>query len=142
MLMTFAFGAAARATSAARSITSVLDTRPDRTTASALTATSISSPGNSCCSCCSSAVIGCSTTRSYCTRWSPPHTIRLIVPGALPSMRISRGCTTTASATAGLVTAMRVTSKSVVRTVERPAVSDTRGTRRLPPRWRLRRAPP
>ena len=48
--------------------------------------------------------------------------IRLIVPGALPSIRISRGWTTVASAIAGLVIAMRVTSKSVVRTVERPAV--------------------
>ena len=53
-----------------------------------------------------------------------PQTIRLIVPGALPSIRISRGCTTVASATAGLVTAMRVMSKSVVSTVDRPAVSD------------------
>ena len=52
------------------------------------------------------------------------------MPGALPSIRISRGCTTTASAIAGLVTAMRVTSKSVVSTVERPAVSATRGSRR------------
>ena len=39
MLMTFAFGAAALATSAARSITWVLDTRPDRMMASALSAT-------------------------------------------------------------------------------------------------------
>ena len=39
--------------------------------------------------------------------------IRLTVPGALPSIRISRGCTTTASAIAGFVTAMRVMSKSV-----------------------------
>ena len=49
------------------------------------------------------------------------------MPGALPSIRISRGCTTTASATSGLVMAMRVTSKSVVTTVERPAVSCTCG---------------
>ena len=44
------------------------------------------------------------------TRSLPPQTIRLMVPGALPSMRISRGWTTVASATAGLVTAIRVTS--------------------------------
>ena len=56
-----------------------------------------------------------------------PQTIRLTVPGALPSIRISRGATTTASAIAGFVMAMRVTSKSVPTTVERPAVSCTRG---------------
>ena len=48
--------------------------------------------------------------------------IRLTVPGALPSTRISRGWTTTASAIAGFVMAMRVMSKSVDITVERPAV--------------------
>ncbi len=79
------------------------------------------------CSCCSSDVIGCSTTTSYWVRLELPQTIRLTVPGALPSIRISRGCTTTASAMAGLVTAMRVTSKSVEMTVERPAVSGTFG---------------
>ena len=41
-----------------------------------------------------------------------PQTIRLTVPAPLPSTRISRGLTTTASATAGLVTAIRVMSKS------------------------------
>ena len=51
--------------------------------------------------------------------------IRLIVPGLLPSMRISRGRTTIASATAGLVTAMRVTSKSGLMMVDRPAVTFT-----------------
>jgi len=38
---------------------------------------------------------------------------KLTVPGPLPSISTSRGWTTTASATAGSVTAMRVTSKSV-----------------------------
>ena len=52
--------------------------------------------------------------------------IRLIVPGALPSISTSRGCTTTASAIAGFVTAMRVMSNSVASTVDRPAVSTTR----------------
>ena len=50
-----------------------------------------------------------------------------MVPAALPSMRISRGRTTVASATSGLVTAIRVTSKSVDTMVERPAVTETCG---------------
>ncbi len=50
------------------------------------------------------------------------------MPGDLPSTRISRCWTTTASATAGLVTAMRMISKSVRNTVDRPAVSTTRST--------------
>ena len=54
--------------------------------------------------------------------------IRLIVPEDLPSMSTSRGATTVASATAGFVTAMRVMSKSVCRTVERPAVRVMRST--------------
>src|SRR5687767_2351016 len=127
MLRTFAFGAAARATSAARSMTAVDEARPDSTIASALTVTLIGSPGKSCRSCCSSAAIGCSITRSYCSRRSPPQTMRLIVPGALPSIRISRGRTTTASAMVGLVMAIRETSNSVVSTVDRPAVSVTFG---------------
>src|SRR4029453_8256767 len=45
-----------------------------------------------------------------------------------PSTRISRDCTTTASATAGLVMAIRTTSKSTGSTVDRPAVSTTRST--------------
>ena len=45
---------------------------------------------------------------------------------AFPSMRISRGATTVASATPGLVIAMRVTSNSVDRTVDRPAVTTMR----------------
>ena len=52
--------------------------------------------------------------------------IRLMVPGALPSISTSRGWTTSASAIAGLVTAIRVMSKSVVSTVERPVVRSTR----------------
>ena len=47
------------------------------------------------------------------------------MPGALPSIRTSRGWTTVASAIAGLVIAIRVMSKSVGKTVERPAVSVT-----------------
>src|SRR5262245_31740993 len=43
-------------------------------------------------------------------------------------MSTSRGCTTTASAMDGSVIAMRVMSKSVCSTVDRPAVSDTRLT--------------
>src|SRR5262245_44700703 len=53
------------------------------------------------------------------------------VPAALPSIRTSRGSTTTASAMAGLVRAMRVTSKSVVNTVERPTVRVTRAVATL-----------
>src|SRR5262245_12750248 len=94
--------------------------------ASSLTPTLIASPGNSACSCCSSALIEGSTTTSYCFRLSAPHTIRLTVPDFLPSTRISRGCTTTASAMSGLVTAMRVISKFVGTTVDRPAVTTTR----------------
>src|SRR6266508_3971480 len=52
--------------------------------------------------------------------------IRLTVPAALPSISTSRGWTTTASATAGFVTAMRVTSNSIESTVDRPAVRRTR----------------
>ena len=52
--------------------------------------------------------------------------IRLMVPGALPSISTSRGWTTSASAMAGLVTAIRVMSKSVVSTVDRPVVRSTR----------------
>jgi hypothetical protein len=47
--------------------------------------------------------------------------MRLIVPGALPSISTSRGWTTTASAIIGSVTAIRVMSKSVASTVDRPA---------------------
>ena len=93
--------------------------------ASSLTLTAMFSPGKSVCSCCSSVVIAGSTTTSYCLRWSAPQTIRLTVPAFLPSTRISRGCTTTASATSGLVMAMRVTSKSVATTVDRPDVTTT-----------------
>ena len=128
MLITERLVPAALAISAARSITLVLETCPDRTVASSLVLTSMRSPGNSACSCCCSAATGCSTTRSYWVRReSPPHTIRLIVPAVLPSMRISRGATTVASATAGLVRAIRLTLKSVVSTVERPAVTMIRG---------------
>ena len=123
MLITERLVPAALAISAARSITLVLETFPDRTVASSLVLTSMRSPGNSACSCCCSAATGCSTTRLYWVRREAPHTIRLIVPAALPSIRISRGATTVASATAGLVKAIRVTSKSVVSTVERPAVT-------------------
>ncbi len=126
MLMTLPLGVAACATSATRSITCVLDTRPDSTTASPLSATWMSSRGNSCWSCCSSAGTGCCTTRSCWVRRSAPQMIRLIVPGALPSISTSRGCTTSASAMAGLVTAIRVMSKSVVSTVDRPVVRSTR----------------
>ena len=94
---------------------------------SSLVLTWMSSPGNSICRFCCSAVTGCSTTRSYCVRPLAPHTIRLIVPAALPSIRISRGWTTVASAIAGFVIAIRVMLKSVASTVERPAVSDTFG---------------
>src|SRR6476469_2281824 len=52
--------------------------------------------------------------------------MRLTVPGDLPSTRISCGWTTVASATAGFVTAIRVISRSVLITVERPAVRFTR----------------
>src|SRR5205807_326871 len=57
-----------------------------------------------------------------------PQTINEIVPGALPSINTSCGCTTTASATTGFVTAIRVMAKSVDRTVDRPAVSVIRWT--------------
>ncbi len=52
--------------------------------------------------------------------------MRLTVPALLPSISTSRALTTTASATAGFVTAMRVMSNGVTSTVERPAVSSTR----------------
>ena len=48
------------------------------------------------------------------------------MPALLPSISTSRGWTTTASATAGFVTAMRVTSNGVLSTVERPAVRTIR----------------
>src|SRR4051794_22523262 len=61
---------------------------------------------------------------SYCMRRSPPpQMIRLIVPGAFPSIRISRACTTVASAIAGLVMAIRVMSNSVESTIDRPVVT-------------------
>ena len=61
------------------------------------------------------------------------------MPAPLPSTRTSRGLTTTASAIAGSVTAIRVMSKSVFSTVERPAVSDTRsGGASWTPRGALR----
>ena len=71
--------------------------------------------------------MGCSMTMSYCSRRVPPHTMRLVVPGVLPSIRISRAVTTVGSATAGFVTETRVMSNSVATTVERPAVTTTRG---------------
>ena len=64
-------------------MTALLDTWPERITASSLTATRMSSPGNSCCSVCCSVVTPGSTTTSYCSRRPAPHTIRLTVPGAL-----------------------------------------------------------
>src|SRR5882672_3826450 len=63
---------------------------------------------------------------SYCFRVSAPQTIRLTVPDFLPSTRISLGCTTTASAMSGFVTAIRVTSKFVGTTADRPAVTTMR----------------
>ena len=105
----------------------VLETWPERIVESSLVLTWMSSPGNSIARFCCSAVTGCSTTMSYCVRPLGPHTIKLIVPAVLPSMRISRGWTTAASATAGFVIAIRVMLKSVVSTVDRPAVRDTLG---------------
>ncbi len=105
----------------------------------------MSSPGNNVLSCCSRPSTPGSTTRSYCTRVRAAPDDQADRPGALPSIRISRGCTTTASATAGLVIAMRVMSNSVVSTVERPAVSvivgycGSRGGRRQRLRERRRR---
>ena len=61
-----------------------------------------------------------------------PGTMRLIVPGARPLTRISRGRTTTASATLGSVTEMRVTSNVVSTIVDRPVVSGTRGRAAAP----------
>ena len=48
------------------------------------------------------------------------------MPAPFPSISTSRALTTTASATVGFVTAMRVTSNGVTSTVERPAVRSTR----------------
>ena len=65
-----------------------------------------------------------------------PQTIRLTVPALLPSISTSRGCTTTASAIFGSVMAMRVMSKAVVSTIERPAVSiSTRSRSSRRARW-------
>ena len=125
-LITFTFEALAWAISPALSITAVLETWPERISASSLSVAVMSSPGNSACSFCCSVLTPCSTTTSYCARRPAPQMMRLTVPAALPSIRTSRGCTTTASATAGFVTAMRVMSKSVARTVERPAVRTMR----------------
>ncbi len=122
MLMTLSFPELAVAISAARSMIWLLDTAPFRINASSFTVTRMSSPGNSDLSCCSRTSTPASTTMSYCLRCPPPQMIRLTVPGAFPSMRISRGWTTTASAILGSVMAMRVTSKSVDCTVDRPAV--------------------
>ena len=82
----------------------------------------MSSPGNSACSFCCSVLTPCATTMSYCARRPAPQMMRLTVPAVFPSISISRGCTTMASATAGFVTAIRVMSKSVARTIDRPAV--------------------
>ncbi len=68
MLMTCVFGIDAVAISPMRSITFVLDTRPDKIVAPSLVPTVTSSPGKSACSCCSRFVIGWSTTMSYCRR--------------------------------------------------------------------------
>ena len=125
-LITFTFDALAWAISPALSITVVLETRPERISASSLSVVLMSSPGNSACSFCCSVLTPSSTTTSYWARRPAPQMIRLTVPALLPSISTSRGWTTTASATAGLVTAMRVMSKSVASTVERPAASTTR----------------
>ena len=68
--MTLPFGEAACATSATRSITWVLDTRPEMTVASPLRATWMSSFGKSNCNCCSRLAMGCWTIRSYWVRAS------------------------------------------------------------------------
>ena len=134
--MTLYFAELSVAISAALSMIALLDTLPERISASSLRMTRMSSPGNRVLSCCSRPSTPASTTTSYWTRVPAPQTIRLTVPGALPSMRISRGWTTTASAIAGFVIAMRVTSNSVVRIVERPA-----GQRDLRVLGRQQRAP-
>src|SRR6185436_20147517 len=53
--------------------------------------------------------------------------MRLTVPEVLPSTSTCRGSTTVASAISGLVTAMRVTGKSVCTTVEPPATTSRVG---------------
>ncbi len=96
---------------------------PDSTIASSVTLTVMVSSGKSVRICrCSEPAEG-STTTSNCRRSALPQTIRLTVPGALPSIRISRGTTTTASAIAGSVTAILTTSNAVGRTIERPDTS-------------------
>jgi len=73
-----------------------------------------------------SMVINGSVGATWCSSVAP-HTMSVMVPGDLPSTSTSRGLTTTASAIAGLVIAIRVTSNVVVTIVERPAVTDTCG---------------
>ena len=113
MLMTFAFGDAARTTSAIRSITCVLDARPVSTMPSALVVTWTFSSGKQPVQLLLERGDRLLDDDVVLQTLLSPHRIRLIVPAALPSMRISRGRTTVASAISGLVTAMRVTSKSV-----------------------------
>src|SRR5438552_13925361 len=123
MLTTFALGAAADAISPARSIVWLFEMWPERMIASSDALTRMSSPGKSFWSSCCNVVIAGDTTTSYWARAPAPQTMRLTVPAPLPSINTSRGWTTVASATAGFVTAIRLMSKSVVNTVERPAVS-------------------
>ena len=64
MLITFIFEELACAISPARSKIALLDTAPDRMTASSVALTEMSSPGKSNRSCCCSMVTAGSTTRS------------------------------------------------------------------------------
>ena len=124
MLMILNFPELAAASSPARSMIALLETLPDRMSASSFTETRMSSPGKRAASCCCRMGTPASTTTSYCFRAPPgPHRIRLIVPAALPSMSTSRGATAVASATAGFVTASRVMSNDEVSTIERPALN-------------------
>ena len=103
--------------------------------ASSVALTEMSSPGKSSRSCCWSVVIGRLDDEVVLLAIGRAPDDQADRAGALPSMRISRGCTTVASATAGIRHRDADDVEVAWRTVDRPAVS---GTRSMPRRRRRR----
>ena len=91
MLTTRALPLVAATTSAARSITALVDTWPERIIGLVVDRDPDVLAWEELCSVCCSVVTPGSTTTSYCSRRPAPHTIRLTVPALLPSISTSRG---------------------------------------------------
>ena len=126
MLMTFALGIAAFAISAARSITSLLETAPDRITGSSVTPTFRFSPGKSACRfCCKRRDAAIDDDVVMPAFGGAPHD-EADGAGALAIDQDFARAHDHGVRNLRVGDAMRVMSNSVLSTSERPAVSNTR----------------